>query len=51
VEGTLVEWGAEPAEEGGTLREGSTGVGRSARKLRLSSRVWIKRPCLPTTLG
>jgi len=39
VEGALVEWGAEPAEESRTLREGLTEAGQSARELRLLSRV------------
>ena len=47
----MVEWGAEPAEKGGTLREGLTEVGQSTRELRLSSGVWIERPCLPTAPG
>ena len=46
-----MEWGAKLAEEGRTSREGSTKAGQSTRELRLSSRVWIKRPCLPTMPG
>jgi len=51
IEEALVEQGTELAEEDRTSREGSTKVGWSIREPRLSSRVWIKRPCLPTTPG
>jgi len=35
VEGALVEWGVELAEEGGTLREGSNEAGWSVKEPRL----------------